>query len=207
LTVGRLLPVGPAGVEGRRGRPRTAGPPIGAGLPAPGRRVGPALAGPVTTTPGVGPLLATHRAAAIRPPAPGAGALSPARLARLPATAPARTRRRLPVALLLRHPLAVATGGTPRLLAVATIARRLPAVAPIRTRGAATVGARRALAPLAIGLRRARTRGGTGRAARCVGGAIALGVGHVLGPAGAIVIALGEASGRVRVPTGTDLGH
>ena len=74
-----------------------------------------------------------------------------------------------------------------RRLAVAAL--RAPALAALQLLAAVGVGGRRGLA---LGL---------------IDAALAARVCDVFGPPGAVVVALGEASGRIRIPAGTDLGH
>src|SRR5690606_23469342 len=104
----------------------------------------------------------------------------------------------LPVALLLPVGLLLAVrllrlpaGGPP--LAGGLLLRLLlgaPALARLLLRLVVGVGGGRRALPLGV-----------------VDAALARRIRHVLGPPRSVVVSLGEASGRVRIPAGTDLGH
>src|SRR5690606_26611351 len=108
----------------------------------------------------------------------------------------------LPVALLLPVGLLLAvrllrlpTGGPPltgglllRLLRLLRLLLGAPALARLLL----LVGVGGGRRPLPLGL---------------IDAALTRRIRHVLGPPRAVVVSLGEASGRVRIPAGTDLGH
>src|SRR5690606_19374647 len=110
----------------------------------------------------------------------------------------------LPVALLLPVGLLLAVrllrlpaGGPPltgglllRLLRLLRLLLGAPALARLLLRLVVGVGGGRRALPLGV-----------------VDAALARRIRHVLGPPRSVVVSLGEASGRVRIPAGTDLGH